>query len=264
VSLKEVAKRLLPEPVRSRSRAAVGARRESALDKGFVTFLGIGLDDLARYRAEIEASGLFTRLDDAARWFNQNVHGHSNTGKAVRVGGLSADRGSRLYELVRTLRPDIAVETGVCNGFSTAFILLAMERNARGRLHSIDLPEVAGQDYREGTFSTNKGGAVIPPDKQPGWVVPDELRSRWKLHLGSTIDELPPLLSELGTIGFFLHDSDHTYANMMFEFGQAFPRLQSDGVLVADDAWNSAFTEFASVQHREVAKLGTAMLMIRK
>jgi predicted O-methyltransferase YrrM len=242
----------------------MSARRERALDQDFASFIGIGIEDLARYRAEIEGSGLFAALDDAARWFGRNVHGRSVTGKAVRVGGLSAARGGRLYALVRNLRPDVAVETGVCNGFSTAFILLAMKRNRQGRLHSIDLPEVAGQDYPEGTFSTNKGGAVTPPDKQPGWVVPQELRSRWDLRLGSTRDELPPLFSELGSIGFFLHDSDHSYENMMFEFGEAFPRLQTDGVLIADDAWNPAFADFASAHHREVAKLGSAMLAIRK
>jgi predicted O-methyltransferase YrrM len=264
MALKEMAKRLLPEPVRSRARAAVGARRERALDQELTLFLDIGVDDLARYRAEIEASGLFASLDEAERWFDRNVHGRSVTGRALRVGGLSADRGARLYALVRTLRPDVAVETGVCNGFSTAFILLAMERNGAGRLHSIDLPEVAGRNYPEGTFSEDKGGAVVPSGKQPGWVVPNELRDRWELRLGRTQDELPPLLAELGSIGFFLHDSDHSYENMMFEFGGAFPRLETDGVLIADDAWNPAFSEFASAHQREVARLGTAMLAIRK
>jgi predicted O-methyltransferase YrrM len=262
--LKNMAKRVLPAPVRSRAGSFVRERRERALDHEFARFLGQDIRALDRYRAEIRASGLFATLRDAERWFDRNVHGRSLTGKAVRVGGLTPERGSRLYALVRTVRPDVAVETGVCNGFSTAFILLALEKNRVGKLHSIDMPEIAGQDYPPGTFAGNKGGAVVPPGKEPGWVVPDELRARWELRLGRTHDELPTLLAELGSIGLFLHDSDHSYENMMFEFSEAFPALDDGGVLIADDAFNPAFAEFAATHHRKVARLGNAMLIIRK
>src|SRR5262245_22506164 len=44
-----------------------------------------------------------------------------------------------LYLLTRAFRPEVFVETGVLNGFSSAFILLAMEHNHAGTLYSIDL-----------------------------------------------------------------------------------------------------------------------------
>jgi len=58
----------------------------------------------------------------------------------------------------------VAVETGVCNGVSTAFLLLALERNGDGELYSIDLPEIAGEEYEQGTFWDGKGGALVADD----------------------------------------------------------------------------------------------------
>jgi len=62
-----------------------------------------------------------------------------------------------LYVVVRLMKPDVVVETGVGAGKSSAFILKAMEKNGKGVLHSIDLPD----------------------EKQSsGWIVQDDLRSR--------------------------------------------------------------------------------------
>lgn len=175
------------------------------------------------------------------------------------------DEGVRLYALLRDLRPRVAVETGVCNGVSTAFLLLALERNRAGELHSIDLPEVAGEEYEPGTFWDGKGGAVIPPGQEPGWMVPPELRSRWKLVLGRSQDELPPLLERLGEIEFFMHDSEHSYECMSFEFGAAWEALGDGGVLVADDVnVNSAWDEFTRAVSRPPRPLGPKLAMIVK
>src|SRR5687768_7205690 len=48
-----------------------------------------------------------------------------------------------LYFLVRALKPRIAVETGVCYGASTSYILEALVRNGGGTLYSIDLGNTA-------------------------------------------------------------------------------------------------------------------------
>jgi Methyltransferase domain len=157
------------------------------------------------------------------------------------------------------------VETGVCNGVSTAFLLLALERNREGELHSVDLPEVAGEEYEVGTFWDGKGGAVIPPGKEPGWMVPPELRARWHLVLGRSQDELPPLLERVGEIDFFMHDSEHSYECMSFEFRAAWAALREDGVLVADDVnANTAWVEFAREVGREPEALGPKLAMIVK
>src|SRR5580704_4407948 len=48
-----------------------------------------------------------------------------------------------LYWLVRRLKPKTIVQTGVSNGLSSAFIMLALAKNGpEGRLHVIDLPFV--------------------------------------------------------------------------------------------------------------------------
>jgi len=125
---------------------------------------------------------------------------------------------SIVYTIVRALRPEIVVETGVSNGISTYFILKALEQNKKGLLYSIDLPP---------EIST----ASIPYGKEIGWLVSKELRHRWRLLLGDAKEMLPKLLSELHEIDVFLHDSDHSYKHMTFEFRTAWKHLRSAGFL---------------------------------
>jgi predicted O-methyltransferase YrrM len=167
--------------------------------------------------------------------------------------------------VLRTLRPAVAVETGVCNGVSTAFLLLALDANGAGELHSLDLPEIAGEDYEPGTFWDGKGGAVIPADREPGWMIPERLRKRWHLTLGRSQDELPGMLDRLGAIDFFLHDSEHSEACMRFEFDTAWAALRDGGVLAADDVnANIAFADFAAGQGREPIGIGPKLALIVK
>lgn len=134
------------------------------------------------------------------------------------------------YAIVRALAPDCVVETGIANGVSSLYLLLALQKNRHGTLHSIGLADPVH----------------LPPGKDPGWIVPQWLRAPWQVHLGDARAILPALLSQLGSIGIFIHDSLHTYDHMMWEFETAYPHLQSGGLLVSDDAlWNDAFREFA-------------------
>jgi hypothetical protein len=212
---------------------------------------------------------LIDHLEVRAAEFWNTVQGETSRGHRYNTGRVTGrdgyDEGLRLYRLLRELRPKVAVETGVCNGVSTAFLLLALEDNGEGELHSIDLPEVAGEEYQEGTFWDGKGGAVIPPGKEPGWMVPPALRARWHLALGRSQEELPPLLERLGEIDFFMHDSEHSYECMSFEFRTAWEALGEGGVLVADDVnVNTAWTEFAREVGREPETLGPKLAMITK
>jgi len=146
------------------------------------------------------------------------------------------------YTLVRAVKPEVVVETGVEHGVSSQVILLAMNRNGRGALHSIDLPnqdvvvDQAGKRQRD----------IMPNGCETGWVVQPHLRNRWHLHLGDAKEILPNLLSTLGSIDIFIHDSLHSYEHMWFEFRTAWPHLRSGGLLLSDDiSWNTAFSEFA-------------------
>ena len=186
-----------------------------------------------------------------------------NTGRAT--GRTGYDEGLHLYALLRQLGPSVAVETGVCNGVSTAFLLLALEKNGTGVLHSIDLPEFAGRDYEPDAFWEGKGGAVVPAGKEPGWMIPDELRSRWRLTIGRSQDLLPDLLRDLGPIDFFMHDSEHSYECMSFEFRSAYPALRPGGVLVADDFnWNEALAELVRDHGLRPLLVGPKMALVVK
>jgi Methyltransferase domain len=212
---------------------------------------------------------LIDHLELRAAEFWDTVQGQTPRGQRYNTGRVTGrdgyDEGLRLYKLLRDLHPEVAVETGVCNGVSTAFLLLALEDNDTGKLHSIDLPEVAGEDYEEGTFWDGKGGAVIPPGKEPGWMVPPALRDRWELVLGRSQDELPPLLERVGPIDFFMHDSEHSYECMSFEFHAAWEALGDGGLLVADDVnVNTAWAEFVREVGREPEALGPKLAMISK
>jgi predicted O-methyltransferase YrrM len=157
------------------------------------------------------------------------------------------------------------VETGVANGFSTAFSLLALNVNGVGHLHSVDLPREVGRDYGPGTFYEGEGRAGIPPGSEPGWLIPQELKERWTLILGRSQEELPPLLDRLGTVDIFMHDSEHSFECMWFEFNAAWPALRPGGVLVSDDVNSTeAFGRFAAEEGRDPVRLAPGMALLRK
>jgi hypothetical protein len=133
------------------------------------------------------------------------------------------------YMAIRALQPETVVETGVANGVSSAHILLALQKNARGILHSVGLNDPQ----------------FLPAGRPLGWIVPESLKSRWNLLIGDSRFLLPSLLANLGAIDVFIHDSLHTYDHMLWEYRTAFTYLRPGGLLFSDDAaWNSAFPQF--------------------
>jgi Methyltransferase domain len=176
----------------------------------------------------------------AARSGPLNAHLDRERVELTASGQFGQAPGAVLYGLVRTLRPELVVETGVANGVSSAFILAALRANGTGRLVSIDLPftvdEGAPSALIAGSTITTDQWSPIPPGRSPGWLVPEELRDRWDLRLGDSRVLLPHVLAESGEIGVFLHDSLHTVEHMLFEFDAAWPRITGGGLLVVDDA----------------------------
>jgi hypothetical protein len=147
------------------------------------------------------------------------------------------------YVMTRLLKPDIVVETGVNEGVSSAFILNAMEHNQHGKLYSIDLPNIDIELAPGGRRQIDG----VPEDKETGYMVPDNLRSRWELLLGDAKDLLPVLLPKLPGIDIFIHDSLHSYDHMLFEYRTAWPYLSPNGILLSDDIdYNDAFPHFTS------------------
>jgi predicted O-methyltransferase YrrM len=138
--------------------------------------------------------------------------------------------GHLCYAMARIKRPSLIVETGVCYGVTSAFLLKAIQVNGRGVLHSIDLPPLG------------KGA-----DDFVGRLVPADLRREWRLHRGRSQDLLAGLVRDHGPVDLFVHDSLHTYRNMRMEFEVITPHLASDALVLADDVeGNSAFAEWVS------------------
>ncbi len=161
-----------------------------------------------------------------------------------------------LYCAIRIMRPHIVFETGVFDGRSSAVILAAMARNQTGELVSIDLParkEIPGATDRMcGGMQT-----TLPPGCDPGWLVPDYLRGRYRLHFGDSRVLLPSLLKWYGKIDVFLHDSLHTYEHQRFEYETAYPHILNSGLLLSDDIfWSAAFHSFTRKKQVPYVNLG--------
>lgn len=151
--------------------------------------------------------------------------------------------GRLCYAVTRAIRPAAVVETGVCYGVTSAYLLAALDANGKGHLYSIDLPPLAknGDDY-------------------VGWLVPRNLQHRWTLRRGVSSRLLGPLVAEHGPIDLFIHDSLHTYKNMKSEFETAWPALRDGGVLISDDVQgNSAFGELT-----QSARVRTSLIIQEK
>ncbi len=148
-----------------------------------------------------------------------------------------------LYYLTRLLEPASVVETGVFDGFSSAFILKALRDNGHGHLYSIDLParSPVGASTNQMFFD------CLPTGRDPGWLVPQSLRDRWTLHVGTSRGLLEGVLEECGEIDLFFHDSLHTREMMLWEYQTAWPQISDGGLLVSDDVfWSRAFWAFAA------------------
>jgi len=149
-----------------------------------------------------------------------------------------------LYALTRIMRPEKIVETGGTPGKSSAFILRALDRNAAGHLWTVDLAPPPA-DGRE--LNPAEGHSFTPDGLTSGWAIPGALLERHTVVSGDAREKLPPLLQSLGSIDIFIHDSDHSYDHMMWEFETALPFLRPGGVMWSDDILgHSAWPDFCS------------------
>jgi hypothetical protein len=151
--------------------------------------------------SELEAKGIRVGPESFKGW---------NDGDAALVRAI--------WCLTRHLRPKNVVETGVAHGVTSRFILEALERNGSGHLWSIDHPPLE-REWRE----------------QIGIAVDGRFRHRWSYIRGSSRRRLPGVISQLGEIDLFVHDSLHTERNVRFEMDRAWASLPPGGAIVVDD-----------------------------
>jgi predicted O-methyltransferase YrrM len=148
---------------------------------------------------------------------------------------LNEQSGIFLYALCKIMKPDKVVETGVAYGLSSSYVLQALHENERGELYSID-----------SVFRPWESKEMI------GSAIPSHLKHRWRFTFGKSTDNLKNLFDSLQQADIFLHDSLHTFKNMMFEFSIAWPYLKKNGILIADDIVdNDAFYQFYSSRNLE-------------
>lgn len=200
----------------------------------------LGTTPLLAYVAEIEKSDLRLQIEKSVEPvdFFRTKHWAS----ILEFGLYRVAQ----YALIRVLRPNTVVETGVLHGLTTAFLLKGLCQNQTGCLVSIDLPSL----FEEGPANRDGYTDTLPPGLLSGWAIPPSLRSRWTLRRGCSRDELPPIC-EAGALDYFVHDSEHTDATMRFEFECAWAALASDGILVADNIdQNNTFFEFCRLVRR--------------
>ncbi len=161
--------------------------------------------------------------------------------RQLALDGAGRGRAVLLYITARILKPETVVETGCFTGWDSAVLLQALDRNGSGHLYSIDLPA------KEGQFSQRGRNSGLPGGLRPGFLVPPSFRDRWSFIEGNVRAELMPLLDRLDGVGLFLHDSEHTYTHMMWEYAAVLPHMLDGGVIVSDDiAWNTAFWDFGA------------------
>ncbi len=179
----------------------------------FLEALGWPTDDVAKVADEFD--GVTVRLE--------RRYAEAETMFPARWG-VERATGLALYGLARLLQPTTVVETGVADGRSSFMILSALERNGHGTLHSFDVRPDAG--------SLARGHA------------------QWNLIISDAQDprsSLTHALERLDVIDMFVHDSDHGYANQMFEYESAWSKVPAGGVLASDDVdLTKAYVDFAS------------------
>lgn len=191
------------------------------IDGTWLSSLHVALGAPTTCQCDAEADALYDEImaSFAAKGLPERYAGWCDGGRAFTRAA---------WCLTVHLRPEAVVETGVARGVTSHFVLEALERAGIGRLWSIDLPSVDSRFHDQNAIA-----------------VPVRLKGRWTYIIGTSRTRLPPLLSGMDKIDFFIHDSLHTGANTSFEIERAWAALRPGGALLIDDVYQSlAFHRF--------------------
>ncbi|AAY80505.1 class I SAM-dependent methyltransferase [Sulfolobus acidocaldarius] len=161
---------------------------------------------------------------------------------------LSKTKRIILYAIIKETTPKIAIETGVGPGVSSTIILSALPEDSV--LYSIDV--------------RNR----LEDGNEVGYIIPQKLRKKWKFFLGESRRFLPKILQEVNEVNFFLHDSDHSYENVMFELSTIWYKLSEGGVILVDNyRFSNATIDFVSSKkaiYSELSDEAGGLLLILK
>lgn len=172
---------------------------------------------------------------------------------SVMGGGMEIDL---LFNLVRRLKPEKIVETGVAYGWSSLAILSGLAENNLG-----------------GLWSSNLAYAGMDCEEDVGCAIPDELRARWSLFRGPDCFMLPQIVDEIKRCQMVVYDSDKSYAGRRASAKLLWGILDVGGLFVSDDiSDNLGFLHFAQttgqrpliVEHVEKANLTKYVGILQK
>ena len=143
-----------------------------------------------------------------------------------------------LYPIIRIIKPNVVVETGVNLGLTSAVILTALEHNHQeSKLFSIDDPII-----KETPYSVTKEELKVMNEKRVeylkkygGYYVPQNLKKNWEMIWGRTEEKLPDLVSKLDGIDLSVHDGGAKYYEKKMEFDTIYPKLKKGGLLISSD-----------------------------
>lgn len=143
----------------------------------------------------------------------------------VKMGGAGALE--LIYYSCEFTQAKNVLETGVAYGWSSLAALLSLEKR-NGTLYSSDMPYL-GQNG----------------DQYVGYVVPERLKTHWKLFRFADKESLPKIFAEQQEFDVVHYDSDKAYEGMSWAYEQLYPKLRKGGVFISDDINdNSAFQDF--------------------
>ncbi len=181
--------------------------------------------------AAVEPLAAFASDLDADLWTETEAFEQAFQARAkARLATVDLDLGGEgdyrlLYFLTRYLKPGTVVETGVGAGFSTQAILTALAANRSGRLLSSDFPYIRYED----------------PAQYVGFLVEDEVKEPWTLHLEGDRKNLPRICRSAGTIDLFHYDSDKSYGGRALAMDLVRHSLADNAVVIMDDIENNLF-----------------------
>lgn len=155
----------------------------------------------------------------------------------VKMGGPGALE--LLYYACEFTDAKHVVETGVAYGWSSLASLLSLSKRG-GTLYSSDMPYLA-QDG----------------DQYVGCVVPQNLKTGWKLFRFADKESLPKIFAENAVFDVLHYDSDKSYNGRMWAYEELYRHLKKGGVFISDDIGdNSAYQDFCEKNKIETTVIG--------
>jgi predicted O-methyltransferase YrrM len=122
-----------------------------------------------------------------------------------------------LYLLIRATKPRVVVEISPGSGYSSGFLLLALNANGLGELHSFDL-----RSDLEGRAQAAFARAAIDA-------------TRRSFHGGDARASAPAVLAEAGPVDLLFLDSEHSGAFARWYVETLFPHVRAGGLIHVHD-----------------------------